>query len=80
MLPLLPRRARYSPAAMIAFYENILSKIERRQGDVFTERVRLNKAQKIWLAGFVYIRHRFLPKFFTPVWDGLAKIGLLPTV
>ena len=31
LLPLLPRRARYSPAAMIAFYEKILSKIENER-------------------------------------------------
>ena len=43
------RETRYSPAAMIAFYDKILKQIERSQGDVFTQRIRLNKAQKISL-------------------------------
>ena len=80
LLPLLPRRSRYSPAAMIAFYDKILRQIEKQQGDVFTQRVRLNKVQKISLAAAVYLRHRFLPAFLDPVWKGLAKIGLLPAV
>ena len=37
MLPLLPRRTRYSPAAMIAFYDKILRQIEKEQGDVTQE-------------------------------------------
>lgn len=80
LLPLLPRRSRYSPAAMIAFYDKILKQIEKQQGDVFTTRVKLNKAQKISLAATVYLRHRFLPGFLDPVWGALAKIGLLPSV
>jgi len=80
LLPLLPRRTRYSPAAMIAFYGKILKKIEKRQGDVFSNRIRLNKMQKLGLAAAVYMRHRFLPAFLDPIWSGLAKIGLLPDV
>lgn len=80
LLPLLPRRARYSPAAMIAFYEKILNRIVKRQGDVFTERVRLSKPQKLFLAATVYVRYRILPRFMSPLWDGLAKVGILPKV
>ena len=80
LLPLLPRNVRYSPAAMIAFYDKILRKIEKAQGDVFTQRVKLSKAQKISLAATVYLRHRFLPGFLDPVWGGLAKLGILPKV
>ncbi|MCH1540290.1 MAG: phytoene/squalene synthase family protein [Candidatus Poseidonia sp.] len=80
LLPLLPRRTRYSPAAMIAFYDKILRQIEKQQGDVFTQRVKLNKVQKISLAAAVYLRHRFLPAFLDPVWGALAKIGILPAV
>ena len=80
LLPLLPRRTRYSPAAMIAFYDKILKQIEKQQGDVFTRRVGLSKVQKLSLAAAVYLRHRFLPRFLDPVWSGLARIGLLPNV
>ena len=80
LLPLLPRRTRYSPAAMIAFYDKILKQIERQQGDVFTKRVKLNKFQKLSLAAAVYLRHRFIPGWLNPVWSGLSKIGLLPDV
>ena len=80
LLPLLPRRSRYSPAAMIAFYDKILRQIEKQQGDVFTKRVKLNKVQKISLAAAVYLRHRFLPAFLDPVWGALARVGILPAV
>ncbi|MDA0715255.1 MAG: phytoene/squalene synthase family protein [archaeon] len=80
LLPLLPRRTRYSPAAMIAFYDKILRQIEKQQGDVFTTRVKLNPVQKISLAAAVYLRHRFLPAFLDPIWAGLARIGILPAV
>ena len=80
LLPLLPRRSRYSPAAMIAFYDKILKQIERQQGDVFTKRVKLSKPQKLSLAAAVYLRHRFLPRFLNPLWSGFSKIGLLPDV
>jgi phytoene synthase len=80
LLPLLPRRTRYSPAAMIAFYDKILRQIEKQQGDVFTQRVTLNKFQKISLAAAVYLRHRFLPAFLDPVWGALARVGVLPSV
>ena len=80
LLPLLPRRTRYSPAAMIAFYDKILRRIERAQGDVFSERIRLSKGQKLSLAAAVYLRHRFLPGFLDPVWAALARINVLPSV
>lgn len=80
LLPLLPRRTRYSPAAMIAIYDRILKQIEKQQGDVFTRRVGLSKVQKLSLAAAVYLRHRFLPRFLDPVWSGFARIGLLPNV
>ena len=60
LLPLLDRQSRYSPAAMMAFYESILKKINKKDGDVFTERVQLSKAEKISLAAYVYARYRFL--------------------
>ncbi len=80
LLPLLPRRSRYSPAAMIAFYDKILKQIERQQGDVFTKRVKLSKFQKLSLAAAVYLRHRFIPGWLNPLWTGFSKIGLLPDV
>jgi phytoene synthase len=80
LLPLLPRETRYSPAAMIAFYDKILKQIERSQGDVFTQRISLSKPQKISLAAAVYLRHRFLPRFLDPVWGALARLGVLPSV
>jgi phytoene synthase len=60
LLPLLDRQSRYSPAAMMAFYESILKKIDKSDGDVFTQRVQLSKAEKITLAAYVYTRYRFL--------------------
>lgn len=60
LLPLLPKQSRYSPAAMMAFYSSILKRIEKSGGDVFTERVKLSKAEKLTLAAGVYLRHRFL--------------------
>ena len=60
LLPLLDRQSRYSPAAMMAFYESILKKIDKSEGDVFTQRVQLSKAEKITLAAYVYTRYRFL--------------------
>ena len=65
---------------MIAFYDKILRQIEKEQGDVFTKRVKLNKVQKMSLAAAVYVRHRILPRFLDPLWNGLARIGLLPSV
>ncbi|MEC7704194.1 MAG: squalene/phytoene synthase family protein, partial [Candidatus Thermoplasmatota archaeon] len=60
LLPLLPKQSRYSPAAMMAFYSSILRRIEKSGGDVFTERVKLSKAEKLTLAAGVYLKHRFL--------------------
>ena len=65
---------------MIAFYDKILRRIERAQGDVFSERIRLSKGQKLSLAAAVYLRHRFLPGFLDPVWAALARINVLPSV
>lgn len=60
LLPLLDKSSRYSPAAMAAFYSSILKKIKKKNGDVFTSRIQLSKTEKITLAGYVYIRYRFL--------------------
>ena len=60
LLPLLDKSSRYSPAAMAAFYQSIMRKIERKNGDVFSERIQLSKSEKILLAGYVYVRYRFL--------------------
>ena len=60
LLPLLDKQSRYSPAAMVAFYSSIIKKIRKKNGDVFTERIQLSKAEKIYLAGSVYVRYRFL--------------------
>ena len=57
----LDRQSRYSPAAMMAFYDSILKKIGKSGGDVFSERVQLSKPEKIGLAAWVYFRYRFLP-------------------
>ena len=59
LLPRIPKQSRYSPAAMMAFYSSILRRIERTGGDVFTERVKLSKAEKLTLAASLYLRHRF---------------------
>ena len=63
LLPLLKPKVRYSPAIMMGLYRSILKKITKVNGDVFTERIRLNKAEKITLALTTYIRHRFLTFF-----------------
>jgi len=63
LLPMLNPRVRYSPAIMMGLYRSILKKITKVNGDVFTERIRLNKAEKITLALTTYIRHRFLTFF-----------------
>ena len=55
----LDKSARYSPAAMASFYQSIMTKISKKNGDVFTERIQLSKTEKILLAGYVYVRHRF---------------------
>ena len=60
LLPLLPKRARYSPAALTAIYERILRVIERRRGDVFTRRAGLSTLQKVMLAARIFVRHRIL--------------------
>ncbi|HIG34340.1 MAG TPA: phytoene/squalene synthase family protein [Candidatus Poseidoniales archaeon] len=55
----LDKSARYSPAAMASFYQSIMTKISKKNGDVITERIQLSKTEKILLAGYVYVRHRF---------------------
>ena len=55
----LDKSSRYSPAAMASFYQSIMAKITKKNGDVFTERIQLTKTEKILLAGYVYIRYRF---------------------
>ena len=60
LLSHLDRSARYSPAAMASFYQSIMKKIVKRNGDVFTERVQLSKTEKMILAAYVYVRFRFI--------------------
>jgi phytoene synthase len=60
LLPMLDKSSRYSPAAMMFFYQSIMKKIIKRDGDVFTERVQLSKTEKMLLAAYVYVRFRFL--------------------
>ena len=57
---LLDRSSRYSPAAMATFYQSILKKIQKKDGDVFTERIQLSKTEKMVFAAYVYVRYRFL--------------------
>jgi len=45
---------------MATFYQSILNKIQRKDGDVFTERIQLSKTEKMFLAAYVYVRYRFL--------------------
>ena len=59
LLSHLDKSARYSPAAMASFYQSIMAKITKKNGDVFTERIQLTKTEKILLAGYVYARYRF---------------------
>ena len=44
---------------MASFYQSIMTKITKRKGDVFTERIQLTKTEKILLAAYVYVRYRF---------------------
>ena len=55
LLSHLDKSARYSPAAMASFYQSIMTKITKRKGDVFTERIQLTKTEKILLAAYVYV-------------------------
>lgn len=59
LLSHLDKSARYSPAAMASFYQSIMTKITKKKGDVFTERIQLTKTEKIILAAYVYVRYRF---------------------
>ena len=59
LLSHLDKSARYSPAAMASFYQSIMTKISKKSGDVFTERIQLSKTEKMLLAGYVYVRYRF---------------------
>ena len=63
LLPMLKPKMRFSPAIMMGFYRSILKKIRRNDGDVFSQRVKLNKVEKLTLALSIYIRHRFLTFF-----------------
>ena len=56
----LDKSSRYSPAAMAYFYQSIMKKIIKRNGDVFTERIQLSKTEKMLLAAYVYVRFRFI--------------------
>ncbi len=59
LLSHLDKSARYSPAAMASFYQSIMTKITKKKGDVFSERIQLSKTEKIFLAAYVYVRYRF---------------------
>ena len=59
LFPLLDKSSRYSPAAMTTFYHSIMKKIEKNDGDVFSERTQLSKTEKIGLAAYIYVRFRF---------------------
>ena len=59
LLSHLDKSARYSPAAMASFYQSIMAKIIKKNGDVFTQRIQLTKTEKILLAAYVYVRYRF---------------------
>ncbi len=60
LLPYLDKSSRYSPAAMASFYQSIMRKIIRNDGDVFSNRIQLSKTEKILLAAYVYVRFRFI--------------------
>ncbi len=60
LLPLLNRKERYSPAAMMAFYSSILKKIKRKDGNEFQGTIKLNKTEEMALAAIVYTKQRFL--------------------
>jgi len=60
LLPLLNRKARYSPAVMMAFYGKILKKIKKHDGDIFHGQVKLSKAEKVTFAAAIYAKQRFL--------------------
>ncbi len=53
-----PGRAIY--AAMRRIYGGLLDRIERRGYDVFTSRIRLSSARKLWVTVGTTIRHRLL--------------------
>jgi hypothetical protein len=36
-----------------------MKKIEKNDGDVFSERTQLSKTEKIGLAAYIYVRYRF---------------------
>jgi len=59
LLPLLNRKARYSPAAMMAFYGSILKKIKKKDGNIFHGQVKLSKVEKVTLAAAIYAKQRF---------------------
>ena len=60
LLPFLDKSSRYSPAAMASFYQSIMRKIIKNDGDVFSNRIQLSKTEKMFLAAYVYVRFRFI--------------------
>ena len=60
LLPYLDKSSRYSPAAMASFYQSIMRKIIKNDGDVFSNRIQLSKTEKMFLAAYVYVRFRFI--------------------
>jgi phytoene synthase len=58
-LPAEDRRAMLAPEIMAATYARLLHRIEASGYDVFTRRIRLSDAERIWLALCCWLRHRF---------------------
>jgi len=55
LLPLIEEESRPALGALVAIYQRLLEEIERRDFDVFSERVSLSKAEKLKLAaGFAW--------------------------
>ena len=54
LVPLIEAESRNALRCLVAIYRRLLDKIERRKYDVWSRRVSLTKAEKLWLAaGFV---------------------------
>lgn len=58
ILPQEDRRSMLAAEIMGAIYSRILDRIEGRGFDVFTSRIRLSDAQRLWLALACWARHR----------------------
>jgi phytoene synthase len=58
LFPLIDADARYCPVLLKEFYSRILDVIEARDYDVFSRRPRLSRAEKLRLAGSLWVRSR----------------------